>query len=141
MDYKYLKIHEPLIRNVMALFDIAKSDGGTSSISLESAVRGESESVVLICQEKNQLIGAIEFSPIDDAEVRIRNLVVKETHRRKGIGTELLERAELRIISENGSVYIKAIPMPQSYELFSKCGFSVASCGEYDWYKKVHRNS
>ncbi|ASM97563.1 MULTISPECIES: GNAT family N-acetyltransferase [Vibrio] len=138
MEFKYLEIDDPRIKEVMALFEGGKEIGGTSSMSLESALKGISHSVVLVCIDDEKLIGAIEFSPIDSEEVRIRNLVVEESWRRGGIGSELLVRAETRIKSDYTPAFIKTIPMLCSYALFSKFGYSWDSNSEYDWYKAVY---
>ncbi|MFA0511682.1 MULTISPECIES: GNAT family N-acetyltransferase [unclassified Vibrio] len=138
LEFKYLEIDDPRIKDVMALFEQGKDSGGTSSMSLESALKGLATSVVLVCIDDERIIGAIEFSPIDSEEVRIRNLVVEESRRRGGIGGELLARAETRIKSDYTPVFIKTIPMPYSYALFSKFGYSWDSNSEYDWYKAFH---
>lgn len=138
LEFKYLDIDDPRIRDVMALFEEEKESGGTSSISLESTLKGLSISIVLACIDDEKLIGAIEFSPTNSKEVRIRNLVVKENWRRGGIGSELLIRAEIRIKSDYNPEFIKTIPMPYSYALFSKFGYSLDNDSEYDWNKAIY---
>jgi len=83
VDYRYIELNHPLITDVMWLFESEKGLGGTSSLSLRTSTEGDGRSIVLVCLEKESLIGAIEFSPIDRDEVRIRNLVVIESFRCK----------------------------------------------------------
>lgn len=138
MDYQYLKLNDPRISEVICLFDSGMGLGGTSSLSLKDSLRAKAESMVLACLDKDKLIGAIEAVSIDNDEVRIRNIVVTEPFRGKGIGSELLKKAELRIVRDYRPKYIKTIPMPYSFALFSKFGYFPDETHEYDWVKNVN---
>ncbi|WP_020413260.1 GNAT family N-acetyltransferase [Microbulbifer variabilis] len=137
MEFKYLNIDDPLIEDIISLFEKDRV-GGTSSLSLRRSQMGENSSIVLACVQNDLVIGAVEFSPTYDDVVRIGNIVVEEDYRKQGIATLLLEKVEERIASEYKPKTIKTIPMPYSYKIFEKFGYLPDRESEYDWFKLVN---
>ena len=91
-----------------------------------SEYRDNAEQPILGLQLEGMLVGLVGLALRGDASAVIRHIVVRRSHRRRGIGRRMIEAVRHKY----GLKHIFAEIDRDALDFYRKCGFEVTSLGE-----------
>lgn len=134
--YKFSEL-DKIISLTSEAYSVPYRDGGvvnSFSETLDGIEKDISRGLkILVAEEKNGLIGAVRFAPIN-SKLKLGRLAVLSEHRRRGIGSKLIE-AVIKI-AKNQKFKVIALDVMEEKELipfYEKFGFEIKS-------RQIHQN-